>query len=47
MYRSLLNDFAFKYVFGADTKESNEALKGILEIYLNMKGLTDTLVTLL
>lgn len=35
-YRSLLNDFAFKYVFGADTKESNEALKGILEIYLNM-----------
>ncbi len=36
-YRSLLNDFAFKYVFGADTKESNEALKGVLEIYLNMK----------
>ncbi len=32
-----MNDFAFKYVFGADTKESNEALKGILEIYLNMK----------
>ena len=36
-YRSLLNDFAFKYVFGADTKESNEALKGLLEVYLNLK----------
>ncbi len=36
-YRSLLNDFAFKYVFGADTKDSNEALKGLLEIYLGFQ----------
>ena len=36
-YKSLLNDFAFKYVFGAGTKESNAALKAMLEVFLDCK----------
>lgn len=34
---NLLNDLAFKFVFGQDTKEANQALKGILEVFLNQK----------
>lgn len=34
---NLLNDLAFKFVFGQDTKEPNQALKGILEVFLNQK----------
>ena len=34
---NLMNDFAFKYVFGADTIESNNALKGLLETFLERK----------
>lgn len=29
---NLLNDFAFKYVFGQDQKDANDALKGLLSI---------------
>ncbi len=34
MVKNLLNDFVFKYVFGEDTKDSNEVLKLLLEAYL-------------
>ena len=37
MQPKLVNDFAFKYVFGADTVESNDALKGLLETFLERK----------
>ena len=37
MRPKLVNDFAFKYVFGADTKDSNNALKAILETFLERK----------
>ena len=33
----LVNDFGFKYIFGADTKESNDALKSMLEVFLERK----------
>lgn len=31
MRPKLVNDFAFKYVFGADTIDSNNALKALLK----------------
>ena len=31
---NLLNDFAFKYVFGKDCKEANDALKSLLTVFL-------------
>ena len=31
---NLLNDFAFKYVFGEDCKETNDALKSLLTVFL-------------
>ena len=34
---NLLNDFAFKYVFGKDCKEVNDALKSLLTIFLERK----------
>ena len=34
---NLLNDFAFKYVFGEDCKEANDALKSLLTVFLEMK----------
>ena len=34
---NLLNDFAFKYVFGEDCKEANDALKSLLTIFLERK----------
>ena len=33
-YANLLNDFAFKYVFGEDCKEANDALKSLLTVFL-------------
>ena len=33
----LLNDFAFKYVFGEDCKEANDALKSLLTVFLERK----------
>ena len=35
---NLLNDFAFKYVFGEDCKEANDALKSLLTVFLESKG---------
>ena len=34
---NLLNDFAFKYVFGEDFKEANDALKSLLTVFLERK----------
>ena len=34
---NLLNDFAFKYVFGKDCKEANDALKSLLSVFLERK----------
>ena len=34
---NLLNDFAFKYVFGEDYKEANDALKSLLTVFLERK----------
>ena len=34
---NLLNDFAFKYVFGEDCKEANDALKSFLTVFLERK----------
>ena len=34
---NLLNDFAFKYVFGKDCKEANDALKSLLTVFLERK----------
>ena len=34
---NLLNDFAFKYVFGEDSKEANDALKSLLTVFLERK----------
>ena len=34
---NLLNDFAFKYVFGEDCKEANDALKSLLTVCLERK----------
>ena len=34
---NLLNDFAFKYVFGEDCKEDNDALKSLLTVFLERK----------
>lgn len=34
---NLLNDFAFKYVFGEDCKEANDTLKSLLTIFLERK----------
>ena len=34
---NLLNDFAFKYVFGEDCKEENDALKSLLTVFLERK----------
>ena len=31
---NLLNDFSFKYVFGEDCKEANDALKSLLTVFL-------------
>ena len=31
---NLLNDFAFKYVFGKDCKVANDALKSLLTVFL-------------
>ena len=36
-YANLLNDFAFKYVFGKDCKEANDALKSLLTVFLERK----------
>ena len=30
----ILNDYAFKFVFGADDKDANNALKGLLSVFL-------------
>lgn len=35
---NLLNDLAFKFVFGQDTKEANQALKGILEVFFESEN---------
>ena len=32
---NLLNDYAFKFAFGEDNKEANEALKALLSVFLN------------
>ena len=34
---NLLNDFAFKYFFGEDCKEANDALKSLLTVFLERK----------
>ena len=34
---NLLNDFVFKYVFGEDCKEANDALKSLLTVFLERK----------
>ena len=34
---NLLNNFAFKYVFGEDCKEANDALKSLLMVFLERK----------
>ena len=34
---NLLNDFPFKYVFGEDCKEANDALKSLLTVFLERK----------
>ena len=34
---NLLNDFAYKYVFGEDCKEANDALKSLLTVFLERK----------
>ena len=34
---NLLNDFAFKYVFGKYCKEANDALKSLLTVFLERK----------
>ena len=34
---NLLNDFAFKYVFGEDCKEAKDALKSLLTVFLERK----------
>ena len=34
---NVLNDFVFKYVFGKDCKEANDALKSKLTIFLERK----------
>ena len=34
---NLLNNFAFKYVFGEDCKEANDALKSLLTVFLERK----------
>ena len=34
---NLINDFAFKYVFGEDCKEANDALKSLLTVFLERK----------
>ena len=34
---NLLNDFAFKYVFGEDCKEANDALKSLITVFLERK----------
>ena len=34
---NLLNDFAFKYVFGEDCKEANDALNSLLTVFLERK----------
>ena len=34
---NLLNDFVFKYVFGEDCKEANDALKSLLTVFLKRK----------
>ena len=34
---NLLNDFDFKYVFGEDCKEANDALKSLLTVFLERK----------
>lgn len=34
---NLLNDFAFKYVFGKDCKEANDALKSLFTVFLERK----------
>ena len=34
---NLLNDFAFKYVFGEDFNEANDALKSLLTVFLERK----------
>ena len=36
---NLLNNFAFKYVFGKDCKEANDALKSLLTVFLERKVL--------
>ena len=34
---NILNDFVFKYVFGKDCKEANDALKSLLTVFLERK----------
>ena len=36
---NLLNNFAFKHVFGEDCKEANDALKSLLTVFLERKVL--------
>ena len=35
---NLLNDFAFKYVFGEDCKEANDALKSLLTVFFRKES---------
>ena len=35
---NLLNDFAFKYVFGEDCKEANDALKSLLTVFFRTES---------
>ena len=36
-FANLLIDFAFKYVFGEDCKEANDALKSLLTVFSERK----------
>ena len=35
---NVLNDFVFKYVFGKNCKEANDALKSLLTVFLERKA---------
>ena len=36
-YANILNDYAFKYVFGENDELTNEALKCLLSVFLSRK----------
>ena len=37
MTYKIMNDLVFKYVYGQDTQNSKSALKGLLEMFLDVK----------